>query len=79
MGFIKTMSYYTNASEWLEISRMTSTSFETHASTQGDCDGMGLGDPHTLIEIFTSLILIVPSHRCRMVCMRRGARACGVW
>ena len=45
MSFIKTMSYYTNASEWLEISRMTSTSFETHASTQGDCDGMGLGGP----------------------------------
>ena len=37
------------------------------------------GDPHTLIEIFTSLILIVPSHRCHMVCLRRGARACGVW
>ena len=45
MSFIKTMSYYTNASEWLEISRMTSTSFETHASTQGDCNGMGLGGP----------------------------------
>ena len=45
MSFIKTMSYYTNASEWLEISRMTSTSFETHASTQGGCDGMGLEGP----------------------------------